>query len=279
MASTSPWMEAPDEAFRLWLRGAFRPATASMHPAARAWSALRNFMTARRRHVVEATTPELKEFLATFERGRPASARARRCRWLLEIFELAFEAMRAAGVRGDNPAAPLMEEYPLSTRPLPFVLSPEQRAALMRTFYRAPREWRQVRNRAIALLVLSGRLRPAEIAALRIAEARALRDNRPDRPASVWRSRLIAEALAAWLDRREGERIPGDRAFPLTARGAPCSPSDVYRLLRRILRSAGVDPGQLGRLNVRDCVRRTSVDRVRARMRLRRVPLAGAPAS
>ena len=279
MASTSPWIEAPDAAFREWMRGAFRQAAGSMYPAARAWSALRGFMTARQRHVVETSTPELKAFLATFERGGKANARARRCRRLLEVFDLAFEAIRTAGVRRDNPAAPLVQGYPPSARPLPVVLSPAQRAALAQTFYQVPRQWRQVRNRAIALLVLSEGLRPAEVALLRVDEAHRLHDDARNRSTPTWRSRLTREALGAWLDRRVREQIPGDCAFPLTERGAPFSPGDVYRLLRRILRRAGVDPGQLGRLDVRDCVRRTSLERVRARQRTRRLPLTAARAS
>lgn len=147
------------------------------------------------------------------------------------------------------------------------VLTPEQRGALVRIFYRAPREWRQVRNRAIALLVLVERLRPAEVAALTIDEATALHDALRDRIEPVRRSQLTREALSDWLHRRARERIPGERAFPIGTHGVPCAPSDVYRLLRRVLRAAGVDPGQVGRLSVRSCVRMTPAERVRARMR------------
>lgn len=272
MASTSPWIEAPDAAFRAWMRGAFHQAAGSMYPAVRAWSALHNFMTARQRHIVETTTPELKAFLATLERASPASARARRCRRLLAVLHLAFEAIRTAGIRRDNPTTPLVQEYPPPAHPLPVVLSPTQRAALAQTFYRAPRHWRQARNRAIALLVLSARLRPAEVARLRVDEAHRLHDDGRTQTAPTWRSRLTREALGAWLDRRAREQIPGDCAFPLTERGTPCSPSDVYRVLRRILRRAGVDPGQLGRLDVRDCVRRRSLDGVRAGQRTHSPP-------
>ena len=151
----------------------------------------------------------------------------------------------------------------LSARHAPLRLSPEQRAALVRTFYGVPREWRQVRNRAIVLLVLAERLRPAEVAALRMNDARALHDDLRDRAGPVRRSQLTRDALATWLHRRARERFAGDWAFPLDAHGAPCSPGDVYRLLRRILRGAGVDPRQVGRLSVRGCVRRTSTERGR----------------
>jgi site-specific recombinase XerD len=264
MASTSPWIEAPDAAFRAWIRGAYHEAAGSMHPAVRAWSALHSFMTARQRHIVETSTSELKAYLATFERGSPASARAHRCGRLLAVLHLAFEAIRTAGIRRDNPATPLMQEYPPPVHPLPVLLSPTQRAALAQTFYRAPHHWRQARNRAIALLVLSARLRPAEVAGLRVDEAHRLHQDGGKQTAPTWRLRLTREALEAWLDRRAREQIPGDCAFPLTERGTPCSPRDVYRVLRRILRRAGVDPGQLGRLDVRDCVRRRSLDGVRA---------------
>lgn len=156
----------------------------------------------------------------------------------------------------------------------PLALTPEQRGALVRLFYRTPHEWRQARNRAVALLVLLERLRPAEVAALTIEEATALHDDLRDRTEPVRRSQLTREALADWLRRRAAERMPGEWAFPVGTHGAPCAPRDVYRLLRRVLRAAGVDPGQVGRLNIKSCVRRTSAERIRARMRAR--ALAGA---
>jgi integrase len=142
-------------------------------------------------------------------------------------------------------------------------LSAEQRAALAAAFYRSPRDWRKARNRAIALLVLSEGMRPAEVAALRIDEARAWRQAGAEGAAVRRRSRLARQALNEWLALRTHERIPGDQAFPRDERGAVYRPSDVYRLIHRVLRRAGVDPRQLGRISVRDCVRRTSFDGVR----------------
>jgi hypothetical protein len=174
------------------------------------------------------------------------------------------DAAFRAWVPRDNPAAPMMKGSP-PVGPLSVTLSPAQRVALTQVFYGAPRKWRPVRNRAIALLVLSERLRPAEVAMLRVDEALRLYDGGRSPTAPTWRSQLTREALGAWLDLRAREQIPGECAFPLTERGAPCSPSEVYRLLRRILRRAGVDPGQLGRLDVRACVRCTSPKRMRER--------------
>jgi integrase len=140
----------------------------------------------------------------------------------------------------------------------PVALTPAQRAALREALRRTPRPWRGMRDRAMALLVLSARLRPAEVAGWRIDQARAFSEDRWDPAGRARRAPLAREALAAWLGCRAVACMPGNWAFTRTEWGTPCSPQDVYRALRRVLRQAGVDPGQVGRLDVSTCVRRTS---------------------
>lgn len=142
-------------------------------------------------------------------------------------------------------------------------LTTEQRSALAAVFYRAPRDWRQSRDRAIALLVLSEGMRPAEVAALRIEQARTWRPVGTSSAPPPRGSRVARQAVVEWLGRRAYEGIPGEQAFVRDQRGALCRPNDVYRLVHRILRKAGIDPRLLGRLRLRDCVRRKSPARTR----------------
>jgi site-specific recombinase XerD len=268
MAHAIPWIESPDAAFRDWLRGTFRYTAGSLHPALNAWSALTSFLTARQRRVVEATTPDLREFLPTLPLGARAGPRAARCRRLLELFELAFEEMRREGLRRDNPVQPLVLEYPPLAHPLRLPLGAAQRAALTRSVHRSAREWRQVRNRAITLLVLAEGLRPAEVAAMRLIDLRAAAGGARLR-GTCW-SRHTREAVAAWLEHRDTGRLAGECAFPVNECGEPFSPNAVYRLIRALLRRCGVHPRQLGRLDVRDCVSRAAIEKEPARMSDRR---------
>lgn len=153
-------------------------------------------------------------------------------------------------------------------------LTTAQRAALAHALHRKPRLWREARDQAIALLVLAAHLRPAEVAELRVARARAFAQDRWDPDGRVGRCALAREALAAWLACREAAGIPGDWAFISSDDGAACSPREVYRTLRRVLRRAGVDPDQIGRLDVSACVRRRPRNRVRGSAV--RIPYPGA---
>lgn len=134
-------------------------------------------------------------------------------------------------------------------------LTTAQRTALRHAVHRKPRLWREARDRAMALLVLAAHLRPAEVADLRVARARAFAQDRWDPDGRTRRCGLAREALAAWLACRAEAGIPGDWAFTGSDDGAACSPRAVYRALRRVLRRAGVDPNQIGRLDVSACVR------------------------
>lgn len=136
-------------------------------------------------------------------------------------------------------------------------LSAAQRAALSATLQSVPRQWREARDRAMALLVLSARLRPAEVAALRLEQARAFAEDRWNPDGRERRTRLARAALDAWLACRAALGITGESTFARTELGTPCSASDAYRAVRRVLRRAGIDAAQIGRLDVSPCVRRT----------------------
>jgi integrase len=176
--------------------------------------------------------------------------------------------MRREGLRRDNPVQPLVLEYPPLAHPLRLPLGAAQRAALTSAFNHSAREWRQVRNRAITLLVLAEGLRPAEVAAMRLIDLRAAAGGARLR-GTCW-SRHTREAVAAWLQHRDAGRLAGECAFPVDECGEPFSPNAVYRLIRALLRRCGVHPRQLGRLDVRDCVSRAAMARMSDRRRRRR---------
>ena len=250
VANVLPWRDAPDSAFREWLRQTFRHARSPMFRMPDEWGALVRFAAARRRHVTELTTEDLRSFLAQLEARRAGSRKsAVRCRRLLELLAMVFEDIRRDGYCAANPAHALLQEYPAVARPLPIVLTDAQRVALERLLYGQSGSWQTVRNRALAVLVLADRMRPAEIAQLKLHHLETVLDEPMCGLTSPAR-----RALRAWLERRTAVGVPGQYVFPADETGAPYTPVALYRLVRGMLKRAGIDIRALSRLDIRDCL-------------------------
>jgi integrase len=281
MLTLIPWRENPEYAFELWLHETFRHTRGAMWRALAAWSALARLTALHGRHVVETTAGDLDEFLGTVVPECVERERKARQRRLLEVLSLAFDAIRAAGFRDDNPARPLLARFPPNARPLPIVLAAPQRAALSRTLSRWSPDWQNGRDRAIAMLVLLDGLRPAQVASMKLSDL-AVEGVGPIAlavcPESGRFKRASREALLVWLAQRSRAGIAGALAFPATAAGTAFAPSEVYRIVRRLLRRAGVDAHHLGRLDIRDCLRQRLRDPIRKTPRVVREE-AAAPAN
>jgi integrase len=245
-----PWRDAPDWAFREWLRRTFRHARSPMFRMPEQWGALMRFAASRRQHVVDLGADDLRLFFTTWTHESGGSKYAARCRRLLEVLSLVFDDMRRSGFRDQNPAQALLGEYPAVSRPLPVVLTPVQRASLEQLLNGHGGGWQIVRNRALALLVLVDGMRPAKIAALTLADVDTTDGAAP-------RIRLTApggHAVRAWIERRRALGIRGDCLFPANEQGVPFTPLALYRLVRRMLRRSGIDVHSLSRLDIRDCL-------------------------
>lgn len=253
------WREQPERTFSTWLHGTFRHARGAMWRLPAAWNALCLQTAACGRHIVDATCEDVRRFVHGLETsGRPSAAEAQRRR-LIEVLHRAFESVRAQGYRDDNPVAPLLAEVPPVARPLPVVLEDGQRSALVQALHSTTGDWREERDRAIALLVVVEGLRPAEVAALHESDL-VQKDGQLALLSNGVRSRRIARlnrhsrrALANWLDVRARLGLGSDLVFPKDE-GGSFVPADLYRLVRGFLRRAGIESRHLGHLDIRDCV-------------------------
>jgi site-specific recombinase XerD len=279
-----PWREEPERSFYTWLQGTFRHARGAMWRLPNAWNALCLHAAGGGRHVADATVEDVRRLVQGLPvSGRPSAMDAQRRR-VLEVLHLAFESMRAQGLREDNPVSPVLAGVPPVARPLPIVLAESQRSALVQALHASTGDWREQRDRAIALLVMVDGLRPAEVAALRPADlvqsdgqVAVLRDGaRRRRPLRL--NRHTRRALTRWLEVRA--QAPGKTAelvFPNDV-GTRFVPADLYRLVRQFLRRAGIEARNLGHLDIRDCVSLRAARREGLTQRSSSRPAASLPA-
>jgi integrase len=259
LMTTYEWREAPESAFHAWLQDTFRHARGAMWRLPAAWRALCLRAAARGVDVVDLDANTLRDFVrAVPGNGRPSTIEAQRRR-LVEVLHRAFESIREHGLRDDNPLTPLLAEVPPVARPLPVVLGEDQRGALVRALHTEIDNWREQRDRAIALLVMVDGLRPAQVATamgsdlLQIEGRLALRCDGARRPRVARLNRHTRRALTLWLQVRMRLDLPGDVLFPNDG-GSRFLPADLYRLVRSFLRRAGIESDNLGHLDIRDCV-------------------------
>lgn len=255
------WREEPHTAFRAWVRTRFRHAASGVSRSCAAWSQLVAATEANGRSVVDATGEDVRRFLLGIARSAPPHVRDPRRRRVLEVLALAFDEMRTRGLRGDNPAKPLLAEFAAVARPLPVVLERGRRDALALQLNRPAAGWIAERNRVLVLLVVLEGARPAKLAELRLAdvvEREGVLEITPllveGRKAANRLNRHTQEALRNWLRLRSELACAGELLFPATASGTRFRPADLYRLVRATLRRAGVETGNLSALDIRDCL-------------------------
>jgi integrase len=255
------WREEPHTAFRAWVRTRFRHAASGVSRSCAAWSQLVAATEANGRGVVDATADDVRAFLLGVANGAAPHVREPRRRRLLEVLALAFEDMRARGLRIDNPAQPLLAEFAAVARPLPVVLERARRDALALQLNRPAGGWLAERNRVLVLLVVLEGARPAKLAELRlgdIVERNGVLELTPllveGRKAANRLNRHTQDALRNWLRLRAELAAASDLLFPATASGARFRPADLYRLVRATLRRAGVETRNLSALDIRDCL-------------------------
>jgi integrase/recombinase XerD len=188
-----------------------------------------------------ATTDDLERWLADLRaRGLAASSVARR----ISAARALYRHLVLLGVRDDNPAAPLAG--PVRRRRLPRTLSPGEMARLIDAANgTTPRAFR---DRALVELLYGAGLRVSEAVGLDRAGVdlehrlvRALGKGSKERVVPL--GRPAAEAVRRYLARGRPhlDRRHRPELF-LNAQGGPLTRAGAFLILRRLARTAGLDP-------------------------------------
>ncbi|WP_157267266.1 tyrosine-type recombinase/integrase [Azohydromonas aeria] len=241
------------------------------------WSALAQWCVGRGIALDDITAPDLEAYIAS--RGGFDELTSRYALRLLRLVERVMEHRRLAHGLPANRAATQLIASRAEVRfagshgrdPLPDVLSAtEARRLVVHLCDSRPRPgaagyWQELRNRASVALMLGAGLTPGDVRALTldgvVAEGGHVaglpwklrlpgNGNSPARetPIAPWAARL----LAAWLQVRAQQRIPGPMCFPSTkSAGKPWGKVAQYTAARGVLLAAGIEDVEGGSYRLR----------------------------
>jgi len=269
------WQQDPLRCTLHWLQRErhqgepYRPATVQKH-----LSIVRRYLAMLEREgstLAHAGVEQIARFLHGLEHvqrdGTPALTRHR---YLRTLETLHAELMRA-GVRADNPAKRLLQQFPAPrTRPLPESLTPGEEDRLLcalRTIVEGIPEgrgldaeagpgWRQLRDAAIVAVAIGSGLQPQEIVSLQRSDIHldeappfltvAGHGRRPQRVTPV--SPSVRPLLEAWLAVRRAvcTDAAGAAVFCATPGGGALTVRSVHRACEGWLDRAGIERAHKG---------------------------------
>lgn len=269
-AGSAEWQREPLHCALQWLQrerhhgDPYQPATIQKH-----LSIVRRYVASLDQQgstLARADMEQIARFLNALEHvqrdGTPALTRHR---YLRTLEALHAELVRA-GVRGDNPAHRLLQQFPAPrTRPLPESLTPGEEGRLLSALQAAlaPRsagltasgidtapDWRPLRDAAIVAMAIGSGLQPREIVALQGHDLHldevppfvtvAGHGRRPQRVTPV--SPTVRPLLEAWFTVRNTLCADASGAwFCATPRGGSLTVRSVHRACEGWLERAGIE--------------------------------------
>lgn len=274
-ASLSEWQRDPLACTRQWLQrqrhngDPYQPATVEKH-----LSIVRRYLASLLQQgstLQRSGVEQIAYFLNALEHlqrdGTPALTRHR----YLRTLESLHAELSRAGVRSDNPARRLQQQFPAPrTRPLPEALTPGEEGRLLAVLQSvidpspADRDgerpamepgWRLLRDAAMVAMAVGSGLQPREIVALQRRDIHldevppfvtvAGHGRRPQRVTPV--SPPVRPLLECWL--RVHSRLCTDAAgalFCATTRGGALTVRSVHRACEAWLDRAGVERAHKG---------------------------------
>lgn len=251
--SLSNWAAEPRKAFDDWLTAQrFRGSSAEVYRAQ--WNHFIDWLAERGKHLSNAEPVLIDEFVATLDVKREQRAR------YLRIMERVFDDMAEDRPTGGNPARPVARAIDApwaaarSNAPTGF-LSVHERERLWEALrcttdlHGNPLHWRDLRDRALAALLLGNGLKLSEAESLTLrcvsfengtiliesndpAERRYARTLPMDASAK--------DILACWLLARQAASVEGDLVFAAGRGGRTMHKATVLRAIDTLVEQAGL---------------------------------------
>lgn len=247
------WIRSPMTAFENWQRSTphsagFLYAERSVRQHCAMWHTFLDFLALQSLDLRAVQSDVLARFLdgLTAKDGRPAEDSTRRR--YLKLLAHTFDHLKTIGLRrGGNPCVVLFKYY----RPAP-VKSPGALAAqeddkfVALVLAGAPTTWREIRDRAMMVLIIGSGLYAAEIIALRMDQLVLDVDppyliidahgKVPERRAPV--IAFAREPLRQWLDARATLPLGDEQTVFISGKGGRMLPATLYRKVQAVLKNA-----------------------------------------
>lgn len=262
------WLSEPDAAFDSFLTGyrfkQRRLRASSFYVYRGMLGRLRSWAQEQGMTLFDITTNKLEQFLD----GRRLSAQTRH-RYLL-LFTSLFvhlallreETRDGVQPTGSNPARTLLLEREAPMREDPDFLNPAEVVRFMAALPMGG-NWKQLRDRALAMLLLGAGLRSGEVLALQVTDLQIkegvpegvwVRAHKPRPARQVPLQHWAIPALSDWLRERaiyasgqapksvrcKEQRLVGPLLFPANLAGAALNPLTLSRLVKTALDQAGL---------------------------------------
>jgi len=261
------WLVEPDNAFDSFL-AAYRFNQRRLRPSSFVvykgmFSRLRSWAKEQGISLLEINEPAIEQFLDI--RGLSPETRHRYLLLFTTLFEhlaqLKAEGSSQAPSLNGNPARTLLLEREAPSREDPDFLNESE---VQRFVEALPfgTNWKRVRDRAMALLVLGAGLRSSEVLSMKISDLRLksgeiegvwVRAHKPRAARQVPIQHWVLPELATWLHARDvltsdaalkirgrAHRLVGDLLFPANMAGAQLQPATLFRLVKTALDQAGI---------------------------------------
>jgi len=261
------WLSEPDVAFDSFLSGyrfnqrRLRPSSFVVYKGM--FNRLRVWAKEQGISLFETKEPAIEQFLD----ARRLSPETRH-RYLL-LFTTLFEHLAQLNAEGsslalskiNNPARTLLLEREAPSREDPDFLNESEVQRFVEALPLGT-NWKRLRDRAMALLVLGAGLRSSEVLSMKVSDLRLksgeiegvwVRAHKPRSARQVPIQLWAAPELATWLQARDvltsdaalkirgrAHRLVGDLLFPANMAGAQLQPATLFRLVKTALDQAGI---------------------------------------
>lgn len=257
--SAADWVADPRKTFDAWLSARhFRGSSADVYRAQ--WHHFLDWLAERDRTLLNTEPALIEAFVSTLDVKREQRAR------YLRIMERVFDDMFKEAPTAGNPARPVSRAIDASwtdahaNAPTGF-LSETERAQIWRELERSVDvhgqeiSWRDLRDRAMATVMLGAGLKLSEAEALKerhilidervlLVEAQDVRYSR-----RVPLSSVGFDIIERWLDARVEAEVAGDLAFPAGRGGRPMHKATALRAIDDLVAQAGLMNARTARIS------------------------------